>query len=128
VNLALFEDGFGGQKKNNNSQIDIMHLFSADPTTFSKKLNICFAPKNMKKTSSKVAHNRPKLFFSLLPIVPKPAQITFSVSYKCLPSRLLYNDFDYAESPFKFFFIGFFTVGRKQFSTSLIYKQFEFFF
>ena len=29
--------------------------------------------------------------------------------------------------PFQIFFIGLFTVGRKQFSTSLIYKQFDFF-
>jgi hypothetical protein len=42
VNLALFEDGFfmfSGVKKLKKyfSQIDIMQLFSADTTTFSKK-------------------------------------------------------------------------------------------
>ena len=62
-------------------------------TTFSKKIQIFFAPENMKKPSSKVAHNWPKLFFSVLPIGPKPAQITFSVPKKCLPAQLLYNDF-----------------------------------
>ena len=35
----------------------------------------------MKKPSSKVAHNRPKLFFSVLPIGPKPAQITFTLDF-----------------------------------------------
>jgi hypothetical protein len=38
-----------------------------------------FAPKTMKKLASKVAHNRPKLFFSVLPTGPKPAQISISV-------------------------------------------------
>ena len=39
-----------------------------------KKKKIFFAPDNMKKTPSKSAHNRP--IFSVLPIGPKPAQIT----------------------------------------------------
>ena len=47
----------------------------------------------MKKISSKFAYNEPKLFFSVFLIGPKPAQITFSVPYKCLPAQLLYNDF-----------------------------------
>ena len=50
-------------------------------------------PENMKKLPSKVAHNWPKFFFSVLPTGPKPAQITFSVPEKCLLARLLYNDF-----------------------------------
>ena len=41
-----------------------------------KKKN--FAPENMKKPPSKVAHNRPKLFFSVLPTGPKSAQISYS--------------------------------------------------
>ena len=48
-----------------------MELFSADTTTFSKDF---FAPENMKKTYSKVAHNRPKLFFSIANL-PKDIQI-----------------------------------------------------
>ena len=69
---------FSGAKKvlRKNYQIDIMQFFSADATTFTKKK---IAAENMKKPSSKVAHNQPKLFFSVLPIGPKPAQITFSV-------------------------------------------------
>ena len=47
----------------------------------------------MKKPSSKIAHNRPPIFFSVLPIGPKPAQISFSIPEKCLPAPLLYNDF-----------------------------------
>ena len=53
---------------------DIMQLFSADPTMFKKN-----GLENMKKMPSKVAHNRPKCFFSVLPTGPKQAQISFSV-------------------------------------------------
>ena len=49
---------------------DIMQLFSAETTMFSK-IFFFFAPENMKKTHSKVAHNRPKLFFSVLAWLPK---------------------------------------------------------
>ena len=48
-----------------------------------------------KKLPSKVVLNLPNLFFSVLPNGPKPAQITFSVPKKCLPARLLYNNFAY---------------------------------
>ena len=37
------------------------------------------ANENMKKTPSKVAHNWPPIFFSVLPTGPKPAQISISV-------------------------------------------------
>ena len=40
-----------------------MQLFSADTTVFSKKN----AFENKKKTPSKVAHNRPQLFFQYWP-------------------------------------------------------------
>ena len=41
-----------------------MQLFSADTTIFLKRFFIIFfAPENMKKTSSKVAHNWPQFFF-----------------------------------------------------------------
>ena len=59
---------------------------------FWKKINIFFAHKNMKKTFSKVAHNRPN-FFSVLPTGSNSAQISYSAPYKWLPARLLYNDF-----------------------------------
>ena len=42
-----------------------MQLFSVDATIFSKKkINLFFAHENIKKTPSKVAHNRPQTFFS----------------------------------------------------------------
>ena len=41
----------------------IMQLFSADTNVFSKKLKKKIVTKNMKKTSSKVAHNLPPTFF-----------------------------------------------------------------
>ena len=37
-----------------------MQLFSANPTIFKKKKK--FAPENMKKTPSKIAHNQPHVF------------------------------------------------------------------
>ena len=40
-----------------------MQLFSEDATMFFKKINIFFAPENMKKPPSKVAHNRLRPFF-----------------------------------------------------------------
>ena len=64
-----------------------MQLFNADTTIFKKK-KLKIAPENMKKTPSKVAHNRPPIFVSVLPTGPKSAQISYSV-----PARLLYNDF-----------------------------------
>ena len=59
---------FGGQKNENkkNSQIDIMQIFSADPTTFSKELKIKnFTPKTWKIRPQKLLSffsiaNRPK--------------------------------------------------------------------
>ena len=48
----------------------------------------------MKKLLSKVAHNRPKTFFSVLPRGQKSAQISYSVPQKWFPAQLLYNDFD----------------------------------
>ena len=55
-----------------------MQLFSADAGVFKKKINIFFAPENMKKPPSKVAHNRPtNFFFSVLPTGPKSAQISY---------------------------------------------------
>ena len=42
-----------------------MQLFSADAAIFSKKIK--FAHENMKKRTSKVAHNQPQFFFSTGP-------------------------------------------------------------
>ena len=43
-----------------------MQLFSADTRVFLKFIKIFFAPENIKKTPSKVAHNRPPIsFFSI---------------------------------------------------------------
>ena len=58
----------------------IMHLFGADAMVFSKKLKKKFDPENIKKPPSKVAHNRPTHFFSVLPTGLKSARITFSVA------------------------------------------------
>ena len=48
-----------------------MQLFSADATIFKKKIKKKIVPENMKKTPSKVAHNRPRPFFSVLAWLPK---------------------------------------------------------
>ena len=45
---------------------DIMQLFSGDATMFTKK-----NPENMKNLPSKVAHNPPKMIFSVLAKQPK---------------------------------------------------------
>jgi hypothetical protein len=54
--------------KNKSHKIDIMQLFSVEATMFSK-------PENLKKPSSKVAHNRPKNFHywprNRYPVPPK---------------------------------------------------------
>ena len=42
------------------------------------------APENMKKPPSKVAHNWPKIIFSVLPTSPKPAQIS-AIFHRNLP-------------------------------------------
>ena len=47
----------------------------------------------MKQPPSKVAHNLPKPFFSVLPIGPNPAQISIPVPKKSPTAELLYNDF-----------------------------------
>ena len=51
-----------------------MKLFSADAIVFSKLKKKKIDPENKKKTPSKVAHNRPQFFFSVLARLPKPAQ------------------------------------------------------
>ena len=40
-----------------------MHLFSADARVFSKEIKKKIASENMKKTPSKVAHNRPPMYW-----------------------------------------------------------------
>ena len=72
---------FRSKKKfKKNSQIYIMQLFSAEPTTFSKKnFRFILHPKTWKTGHQKLLIIGPNFFFSVLPIRPKPAQITFSV-------------------------------------------------
>ena len=53
----------------------LCNLYSANAKIFSKE-KCFFAPENIKKTLTKVAHNRPKFFFSVLLTHPKPAQIS----------------------------------------------------
>ena len=55
-----------------------MQLFCADASVFKKNLKKIW-PQKHEKPPSKVAHNRPKIIFSLLPIGQKPAQISISV-------------------------------------------------
>ena len=55
-----------------------MQLFIADARIYF--FILIFFLKNMNKLPSKVAHNRPQFFFSVLPTGPKSAQIPFSVS------------------------------------------------
>ena len=57
-----------------------------------------FAPENMKKPYSKVTHNRPRPFFSVLPIGPNPAQISIPVPYKSPTAGLPYNDFEWNDN------------------------------
>ena len=52
-----------------------------------------FAPENMKKPYSKITHNWPRPFFSVLPIGPNPARISIPVPYKSPYAGLLYCDF-----------------------------------
>ena len=52
---------------------DFTQLFSANAKMFLKSFKILFAPENMKKPPSKVAYNRPRPFFSVLPIGLNPA-------------------------------------------------------
>ena len=51
-----------------------MQLFSGDATQFKKNKNIAH-----EKLPWKIAHNRPQIFFSVLPTSPKSAQISYSV-------------------------------------------------
>ena len=53
----------------------------------------------MKKLPSKVSHNRPRPFFSVLSIGPQPAQISIPVSKKPPTAGLLYNDFESELTP-----------------------------
>ena len=51
-----------------------MQLFSADAIVFSKKIKKQFDPENMKKSSSKVAHNRHPSFFLCTGLAAQTAQ------------------------------------------------------
>ena len=65
------------KSKHNFYKGDIMQLFSADlPSADATIFKKNFAPENMKKLPSKLAHNPPNF------------------PQKCFPARLLYNDFE----------------------------------
>ena len=70
-----------------------MQLFSAYAITLKKINNSNLPLKPWKKPLSIVAHNRPRPFFSVLPIGPNPAQILIPVPKKSPTVGLLYNDF-----------------------------------
>ena len=68
-------------------QIDIMQPFSAEPPTFSKEykqINFCI-PNTCKNCPRKLLIIGPNFFFSVLPISPKQAQITYFCSKKMSP-------------------------------------------
>jgi len=54
-----------------------MQLLIVDAGVFLKTLTPFFGYENMKKLSSKVAHNWPQMFFSVLQTGPITAQISF---------------------------------------------------
>jgi len=62
-----------------------MQLLSADAIVFKKKK---FDPENMKKLPSKVAHNRPQLFFYVLARLPKRPRNRNPVPPKALNAGL----------------------------------------
>ena len=53
-----------------------------------------FCPWKHEKTALKSCSIIGPNLFLVLATGPKPAQISFSIPKKCLPARLLYNDFD----------------------------------
>ena len=58
---------------------EIMQLFSTDATIFKKEFELFFTHENIERPSSKLAYFTDQLFFSLLPTVPKSAQMSYSV-------------------------------------------------
>ena len=57
-----------------------MQHFSADTIISLKKFTFLFFPSEyMNKPPSKVAHNQPRPFFSVLPTDPNPAKISIPV-------------------------------------------------
>ena len=73
-----------------------MQLFSADAIVFSKKKKEKkFNPENMKKPLSKVAHNRPPTFFSVLARLPKRPKNRNPVPPKAPYYRTGYLDWEF---------------------------------
>ena len=61
-----------------------MELFSMDATMFKKKFyRFFFDLENMKKPPSKVAHNRPRPFFSVQPIGPNLTSCSIKMNFLC---------------------------------------------
>ena len=66
LSISLFWGKKNEKKLKKKSLKEIMQLFCfADSTMLSKFFNF-FVPENMKKLPSKIAHNRPNFFFSVL--------------------------------------------------------------
>ena len=65
-----------------------MQLFNADPIVFSKRKNIFFDPKNMKKLPSKVAHNPNPNFFMYWPGCPNGPETEIPYHQKPIFARL----------------------------------------
>ena len=57
-------------------QLTLSQPWEAD---YAHQIILVHPNKTMKKTPSKVAHNRPKFILSVLPTGPKPAKISISV-------------------------------------------------
>ena len=82
VSTAYFEPKKVKTNSNFFHKRDIVQLFSADATMSLKISKKFFAPENMKKTPSKVAHNRPRLFFFSIANRPKSRPNLNSCSIK----------------------------------------------
>ena len=59
---------------------------------FFKKNQVSFAPENMKKTPSKVAHNQPQFYFQYWPGCPNQPGIDFSYNINISPKTHLSTD------------------------------------
>ena len=84
----LFFSLFRGQKKVFEPffRFFIMQVFSADAMVFSKKnLKNFFDPEKLKKTLKKVAHNRPKPFYST--VQPRPTAHSPKLIFHIMKSR-----------------------------------------
>ena len=73
-----------------------MQFFSADATVFSKKKDLFFCLWKLKKQASKVAHNWPQTFFTVMACYPNQPRIDFSY-YKYVPKIIWLSVVPYRE-------------------------------